>query len=375
MRNRPGFTLIELLVVIAIIAVLIALLLPAVQAAREAARRAQCTNNLKQLGLAVHNYVSQQETFPPVVQNGGIAVWSNFGGPYFDPWPLDWTASLLPQLEQQPLFNALNFSVSSGFAGGDTQNTTVLATQIATILCPSENATTTTFGPGTHKNYCANIGGPANFKAWSGIFVPLRDDPNSPQMYWAGVYWNGNSQRTFGFESVTDGTSNTAMFSEFLIGSGPPAPIALASTNRRGTYEFPVPLANPYDQGPAGGPAAHTFVLACRALPGTTMAKGTLSPPNGNIWLAGNPGSCLMWDSYNHFMPPNGTNCVPTNDLNTGGYGSFMNALPPSSNHPGGVNVAFADGSVRFVKDSVNVQSWWAIGSRNGGEVLSTDSY
>ena len=99
-RNRRAFTLIELLVVIAIIAVLIALLLPAVQAAREAARRAQCVNNLKQLGLAMHNYNSQQNCFPPQVQNGGpTAVW-NSTAVYFDPWPLDWTASILPQMEQ-----------------------------------------------------------------------------------------------------------------------------------------------------------------------------------------------------------------------------------------------------------------------------------
>src|SRR5882757_3742434 len=103
-----GFTLIELLVVIAIIAVLIALLLPAVQAAREAARRAQCTNNLKQLGLAVHNYLSQQNTFPPLM--GNISAANNITGadPNGVSWPLDWTASLLPQLEQQPLYNALN---------------------------------------------------------------------------------------------------------------------------------------------------------------------------------------------------------------------------------------------------------------------------
>ena len=101
MRIRRGFTLIELLVVIAIIAILIALLLPAVQTAREAARRAQCTNNLKQLGLAAHNYLSQQGTFPPLVQNGSYIVWgSTFSGGtgltglYYDPWPLDWTASL-----------------------------------------------------------------------------------------------------------------------------------------------------------------------------------------------------------------------------------------------------------------------------------------
>jgi prepilin-type N-terminal cleavage/methylation domain-containing protein len=113
-KNRRAFTLIELLVVIAIIAVLIALLLPAVQAAREAARRAQCVNNLKQLSLAMHNYISQQDVFPPVVQMGGLAVWSNFGGATFDPWPLDWTASVLPQMEQTPMYNALNFTFACG---------------------------------------------------------------------------------------------------------------------------------------------------------------------------------------------------------------------------------------------------------------------
>jgi prepilin-type N-terminal cleavage/methylation domain-containing protein/prepilin-type processing-associated H-X9-DG protein len=382
MPSRRGFTLIELLVVIAIIAVLIALLLPAVQAAREAARRAQCTNNLKQLGLAIHNYVSQQETFPPVVQNGGLAVWSNFGGPYFDPWPLDWTASILPQFEQQPLYNALNFAVSSGFAGGDTQNTTVLSAQVASLLCPSENVKTTSFGPGTRKSYMANVGGPAAFMAWSGIFVPLRDDPNSPQQYWAGVYWNSNSQRTFGIESVTDGTSNTAMFSESLIGSGPPASqVTLQSTNRRGTYEWAVTAPSPWDQGAAGGPFAQAFVQACMGIPGNAVAfggGGGLQPPNGNIWIAGNPGSCLMWDSYNHFMPPNGTNCIAKGtpgDGNTEGYGTFMDAIPPSSNHPGGVNIAFADGSVHFIKNTISFPAWWALGSRNGGEVISSDQY
>ncbi len=139
MRNRHAFTLIELLVVIAIIAVLIALLLPAVQAAREAARRAQCTNNLKQLGLALHNYNSQQNCFPPQVQNGGLAVWSNItGGPYFDPWPLDWTASILPQMEQMPMYNALNFSVACS-VGNDLQNRTVLTQQVSSLMCPSEN--------------------------------------------------------------------------------------------------------------------------------------------------------------------------------------------------------------------------------------------
>ena len=371
-RKTRGFTLIELLVVIAIIAVLIALLLPAVQSAREAARRAQCVNNLKQLGLAVHNYLSQNNTFPPVVDNGGYAVWSNFGGPFWDPWPLDWTASLLPQMEQQPMYNALNFYVSSGYAGSDMQNTTVLRQQVSTLLCPSENMIQTTIGPGTRKNYMANVGGPACFMAWTGIFVALKDGTNN----WAGVYSNSNSGATFGIESVTDGSSNTAMFSESLIGSGPAAPVLLNATRRRGTYLWPVALPTTLDAGINGGALAQAFTSACKSLPGTTPSFGGLTPPNGNVWIAGNPGSCMMWDSYNHFMGPNQTGCISTStDTNTGAYGTLPDAMPPSSNHPGGVNVGFADGSVKFIKDSINLPTWWALGSRNGGEVISSDSY
>jgi prepilin-type N-terminal cleavage/methylation domain-containing protein/prepilin-type processing-associated H-X9-DG protein len=372
--SRRGFTLIELLVVIAIIAVLIALLLPAVQAAREAARRAQCVNNLKQLGLAMHNYVSQQDTFPPQVQNGGRNVWSALGyGPYWDPWPLDWTASVLPQIEQQALYNALNFSMSSGFNGSDTQNTTVLAAQVASLLCPSENLSQTTIGPGTRKSYVANVGGPAMIAAWTGIFVALKDDDHS----FAGVYSNGNSGRTVNLASVIDGTSNTAMLSETLIGSGPGAgSVTLGSTKRRTTYLFPTTVNAPPDQGGAAGIAsANALVSQCKGLPGSTKAFGTLSPPNGNVWIAGNPGSCMMWDAYNHFMPPNSTACDNLNDGNTGGYASLQDAFPPSSNHPGGINVAFADGSVKFIKDTIAIPTWWAIGTRNQGEVVSADSY
>jgi prepilin-type N-terminal cleavage/methylation domain-containing protein/prepilin-type processing-associated H-X9-DG protein len=369
LSKRRGFTLIELLVVIAIIAVLIALLLPAVQAAREAARRAQCVNNLKQLGLAIHNYHSQQNAFPPGVQNGSpVTVW---GTPYFDPWPLDWTASLLAQLEQQPLYNSLNWCFSSGFNGGDLQNTTVLRTQIGTMLCPSEDKKVPSFGPGTRKNYMGNVGGPATFMAWSGIFGPLPQDSFGLN----GVYTNSNCG-TFGIESVTDGTSNTALFSESLIGSGPGANnVTIATTKRRSTYLFPTGVAIPIDQGGNGGAAALNFVNVCKGLPGSTVGFGTLQPPNGNIWIAGNPGSCLMWDSYNHFMPPNSTGCDSTTDGNTGGYASYPDAFPPSSNHPGGVNMCMADGSVRFIKDSINIQTWWGLGSRNGSEVFSADSY
>jgi prepilin-type N-terminal cleavage/methylation domain-containing protein/prepilin-type processing-associated H-X9-DG protein len=399
MRTRRGFTLIELLVVIAIIAILIALLLPAIQSAREAARRAQCTNNLKQLGLATHSYLSQQGTFPPLVQNGSFDVWGStysgvnggFAGRFYDPWPLDWTASILGQLDQIPLFNQLNFAFSSGWlgpfstlGGWDPQNTTVLATQVGVLLCPSEDKKVTMIGPGTRRNYVANFGGPANFMAWSGVLVPLKD---TPPLSYAGVYSNSNSGTTFGMEGITDGSSNTAMYSETLLGSGPASPIALAATSRQSTYLWFVPFNNIWDQGPQGGVSALLFMQACKSLPGITQSVGLLPPVNGNIWLAGNPGSSLMWDAYNHYMPPNGTACAAANDFNVnpgggsistatyGGWGTFMDALPPSSNHPGGVNIAFADGSVRWVKNSVTPNTWWSLGTRNGQEALSSDAY
>jgi prepilin-type N-terminal cleavage/methylation domain-containing protein/prepilin-type processing-associated H-X9-DG protein len=386
MRARRGFTLIELLVVVAIIAVLIALLLPAVQSARESARRAQCQNNLKQLGLAMHNYMTQVGTFPPLVQNGSFNVWGNTYGTngfYFDPWPLDWTASLLGNIDQMPLYNQLNWNVSSGWAGfgstgWDPQNTSVLSVQIKTLLCPSEDAQRPAIGPGTRKNYVANIGGPANFYAWSGMLVPLKDNP--PYDY-AGVYWNQNSGTTFGAESVTDGMTNTAMFSETLIGTLPAGPIQLsAAGTRKSTYQWQLlGFPNVWDLGPQGGVQALLFYRACMALPGTALSKnltGTvLTPANGNIWMASNAASCLMWDSYNHFMPPNYQSCSASNNFYLTSYGEFMDAIPPSCNHPGGINICFADGSVRWVKSSIQYNVWWALGTRNGQEAVSSDAY
>jgi prepilin-type N-terminal cleavage/methylation domain-containing protein/prepilin-type processing-associated H-X9-DG protein len=380
-KYRRAFTLIELLVVIAIIAVLIALLLPAVQSAREAARRAQCVNNLKQIGLALHNYVSGQEVFPPQVQNGGLAVWSNItGGPYFDPWPLDWTASILGQFDQIPLYNALNFSVSSS-VGNDLHNRTVLATQVASLLCPSESIKVPNQivgGVTSTKSYHANVGGPSVIMSWNGIFTALPQD----QFGFNGVYTNTNCGKV-DFSTITDGSSNTAMMSETHIGSGPPAAqVTLNSVNGRGDTYMWRPTGGQtttgYDMGPAGVPIAQAFVAACQGIPGNTAAfggGGGLSPPNGDVWIGGNPGSCMLWDAYNHFMPPNSFACDSTTDGNTEGYGSVPDAFPPASNHPGGINMCFADGSVRFIKNSVGLQVWWALGTRNGGELISSEQY
>ena len=365
-RVRRGFTLIELLVVIAIIAVLIALLLPAVQAAREAARRSQCVNNLKQLGLAVANYVSSNNCIPPLFTNISNA---NSG----DPWPLDWSASLLPQMEQSAMYNSLNYSIPGAL--GTAANQTVLFAKVATLVCPSEDKVTPGNGLGqpqsNFKNYVANIGGPPNISAWSGTLVPMNSggQGNSPG------YTNGNSG-TVGLQSITDGTSNTALFSETLLGTGPVGnAVTLSTTKRPTTYLFQSGMTLPPDQGAGSGASALAFVNACKSLPGSTPGFGPLAPGSGNYWIIGNSGCCLIWDSYNHWLPPNTLGCDNGADGNTGGYANVDDGIPPSSNHPGGVNLGMSDGSVRFIKNTIGLQAWWALGTRSGGEVISSDQY
>ena len=169
--RRRAFTLIELLVVIAIIAVLIALLLPAVQAAREAARRMQCTNNLKQLGLAVHNYVDTNNVLP--LQNmfpSGVMLGVTGSASY------SWTLGLLPHLDQMPLFNAYNFSVycvqTTVAAANPGSQSTVGYTQLAVLLCPSDGLTTPPLAPWATKSYNGNFGGPGIIQTYTGTIIP-----------------------------------------------------------------------------------------------------------------------------------------------------------------------------------------------------------
>jgi prepilin-type N-terminal cleavage/methylation domain-containing protein/prepilin-type processing-associated H-X9-DG protein len=358
---RPrGFTLIELLVVIAIIAVLIALLLPAVQAAREAARRAQCVNNLKQLGLAVHNYHSTYNVIPADGMFLGPAYGTN--PPASSPgwyWCASWAVSLLPNLEQTQVYNSYNFH-----DGADQpSNNTAGFTQIASLLCPSENIKIRPNDPWAASSYHGNHGGPGIMANWSGTIVQFFT--SYPQAWWGA----DSNLGFFGFEGVTDGTSNTALFAERLIGlSGSPVVYVGSPNGKRGI--FSANYTGAYDQGPSANPTA--AIAACQSVPSTQGSAGSdLSGARYSMsypWYTSN-------SAYTHFNTPNRNSCVSPSDTAVVVWGGATAMINATSNHTGGVNVCFCDGSVKFIKDSIAPQVWWAIGTKAGGEVISADSF
>ena len=374
-RDRRGFTLIELLVVIAIIAVLIALLLPAVQAAREAARRAQCTNNLKQLGLAVHNYILQNNVLPAQCMYPANQLDS--AG-----WSYGWPLAMLPNMEQQPIFNAFNFSIGlfgTQFGVGWTPgNTTVGYLQLGFLLCPSENLKIQPSKPWGTTNYVGNYGGPGPVNQFSGTIIPLNSLVLTSSLPLNNTKGFGNLG-PIGLESIRDGTSNTALFSERLTGIfGSPRLQVSSVDGKRGIYLVPsisVPSNLPPIQANI---QSRAFVQACRNLPGGNLSgDGSWdgwSNRSGWVWLAGYP-LYISVSSYLHFTPPNSYSCHNSADLSWISYVGPLGAASPTSNHPGGVNIGMTDGSVRFVKDTVNLDAWWALGTRDGGEVLSSDAY
>jgi prepilin-type N-terminal cleavage/methylation domain-containing protein/prepilin-type processing-associated H-X9-DG protein len=322
--RRRGFTLIELLVVIAIIAVLIALLLPAVQSAREAARRIQCVNNLKQLGLSLHNYEQTWNEIPPTavqitVQNSGFNDFSM-------------KARLLQYLEQGVLWNALNQYIQNA----QPANSTVSYAKVAVFLCPSDtNVPNVTWG---NSNYPNNIGVSLN----NGIF----DGPADKQ-----------NQTTDGpditFATITDGLSNTAIFGEFIKGQGQ------GGVNRGLNIVWQSGVAPPTTYGPATWIAIAT---ACQA------SNTYFEDVKGQRWINM---TCGWGGCYSHIMTPNKKACYYTD----GNQHQDHTVVGLSSYHPGGVNVLFLDGSVKFIKDSISQATWWALATKAGGEVVSADSY
>ena len=359
MRRHRGFTLIELLVVIAIIGVLIGLLLPAVQAAREAARRAQCVNNLKQLGLAVHNYLDANQCFPIQCMPPAVTTANNPTSNsccYFDDWGLTWYNFILPQMEQGALFNSVNVSTSVW----DASNTTCGYTQLTSFLCPSESNTQPLGFSYRISNYVGNYGGPAPLGSYNGTILPARDL----------VISYGANVAPISIASVTDGMSNTSLFSERLVG----VPVNTPANPKRLMYTSTYSGAT----FNSGGAAANAYVAGCKAAVSAMQASGSLPPdpnatPLGAYAFLGYPAH-LALSSFNHYMPPNSFACEDPAEAAWYVVGP-QGAVPATSNHSGGVNVAFSDGSVKFIKDSVNPTTWWALGTRNVGEVVGADAY
>ena len=356
-RSRgSGFTLIELLVVIAIIAVLIALLLPAVQMAREAARRTQCRNNLKQIGLALHNYHDNFALFPPNdmrAENG----WN--GSPHTDQrYSLKFF--LFPYMELATIYNATNVNRPgvgfldplqgwNNFPNLD-PNKTIRIQRIEVFICPSDS--TTHIGnydrQAAGQSYASNGGTERYFNNWRSNGIE----------YCPG--WDLAVGLPVGVKDVTDGTANTSAFSEWIMGR------AQGDLGQRENEKDPLAVV-------WGGDG------------GANINNTTFNDPNGNqvmerlcqqnksyswdwrgeYWIWGNTG---RGGGIGHTMRPNRKTC-------DAGWDTPTHLQSPSSLHPGGVNVLFCDGTVRFVSDNVDYDTWRAIGTRAGGERISNNSF
>src|SRR5262245_19950815 len=333
---RCGFTLIEVLVVIKIIGLIVALLLPAVQMAREAARRMRCSNNLKQIGLALHAYHDAIGSLPP-------------GYDFYTPW-CEWSASsmLMPYLEQRTLFNAINFDVVRAGRPDNPVNSTAIGASVAVFVCPSDLDRLS--NPQGHVNYCGN---------WGARPLRYATIPDSP--------FGGHPEQPavpISFRYLADGLSQTALYSERVKGWGDggvldtamaPDPSSPSSTL------FILPPTPDAASSPAGYSAARG------ALPTSTAAVGPFGAPGGFWHQILNGNGC-----YTHVTPPNTRSCAYAFD---GDDHHPMGALTATSRHPGGVNVLFADGSTRAIKQTIGVSVWWALGTRAGGEVISADGY
>ena len=333
-RWRSAFTLIELLVVIAIIAILIALLLPAVQQAREAARRSTCKNNLKQIGLGLHNYHSTHNTFPQGKVVGtrtypGCPGWINGSG-------FSWRVMILPFMDQAPLYKRnvkpnVGISTCGIFAPGGTQRLELLRTHHPAFLCPSDN----TQFVGTEK--------PSNYAGMMGNHPTSHQFSGTAQARQGLLSYRGTRLR-----DCTDGLSNTAMVGEVYRGV----------------------LFNRYSGGPSnisgqrckwwaaesGFCGADTFNPPNAAHPGRANNQGQTAPQNSAAndlaCLKGGPGACADQVSWVDDLAPN-----------------EPGARGVSSAHPGGSQILFGDGTVHFVSDNVSIAIWRNIGSMSGGEV------
>lgn len=320
-QTPQGFTLVELLVVIAIIAVLTTLLLPAVQAARSAARRISCTNNVRQIGLALHNYSSLHLAFPPGNTTGpGVPVFKGLSA----------HVHLLPFMEEESIAKLVNVDA----AYDAPQNAAALQAQVPSFLCPSDADQLPSELGGRNSYYC-NQGTNIIF----GMPTTESNDPNRDLPRPNGVFFLGSKTDT---KHILDGTSKTAAFSEKLLGDGSNAISTPASdTYQPGTY-------------PSTADEALRDCLACDTDDLTKQRVSNVGAP----WLWAYHSTTMYW----HVAPPNTRSCM---------YPPGRIMTTASSSHTGGVNVVMCDGSVRFVADEIELAVWRAMGTRAGEELVN----
>ncbi len=338
--DRSGMTLVEMLVVISIIGVLIGLVLPAVQAARAAARRLQCSNNLKQIGLALAGYEAVHNAYPEVLQASGMVQTPYGMQPYLNHAYSPLTR-MLPMLEQSPLFNAINFSFEPTVVEGRWANDTTMRTQVELFLCPTgERSAADGYAP---CDYRFSVGATPNY-----AYGEYR-----PPDWGRGAFAMGLLLKPRDF---TDGLSNTIGASERLQGDW------TKESNSPGNYFLlPIGLTEPpYD--------ADGALRICA----TARADSEIESRGGESWFV----SSLHATLFNQCATPNfrAADCAFDTFKEDFHWRTIhQGVFTAKSYHSGGVNVLMMDGSVRFVADGIHFRSWRAIGTRNGGEVITGD--
>jgi len=357
-RRRDGFTLVELLVVIAIIGVLVGLLLPAVQAAREAARRMQCSNNLKQIGLAIHNYHSAYKAIPAMRDrhdnvNPAISNWNTQN--------YSWSARILPFIEETALYERIDFSIHQWWAGSPPLNRNwneANPTVVSAFRCPSEPGTGASIwndstsvrhaGIASHidwapTNYFAS-NGPDSRLRWNGQGVGFFDCIRSNA--------NNNNRTTYRkFRDILDGLSNTVAVAEGVIGH----PRIQVNSTMRG--------ARGYREQTTGAVGNLIVTANDNGCPLTGNPDANSTRARGNTWLRGYQASEV---AFNTLMTPN-------SKLFDCGGNSDRNMYAARSLHTGGVQVLMGDGSVKFVTDSVEFLLWRAVGGIGDKETVDIE--
>jgi prepilin-type N-terminal cleavage/methylation domain-containing protein/prepilin-type processing-associated H-X9-DG protein len=378
-RKRGGFTLIELLVVIAIIAVLIALLLPAVQAAREAARRIQCVNNMKQIGLALHNYHEANNTFPLGASSAMASISPTYGGLYFSPYS-QWSehAALLPYLGETAIYNAINFmwgicqgpsrQTGPGGLGGASimflVNSTASTTGMKEFWCPSDpqagNGPYGNTGRDTN-NYMASLGTTTNLGNITSFYLPTT---------YASIPTTGlfGYQNCKSIAAVLDGTSNTVAFTEGAIDPSYPPVMFQRFNGMTNVAALGGTGALLYDAS-SNIPGVLSALQICNQV-WQTGVGGAFGYQRGDFWCMGNGAHTKV----NTIVPPNSMQYQwgYCDYVNASSFTTFSN---PDSYHPAGCNVLFTDGSVKAIKGTINMQIWMALGTVANGEVVSADQY